>query len=222
MHTQFQEVVSLADKTDSVYGMICEIVRRETLYLRHYMGQVLSQTDERNIGIVQVSVPELGWTTGDIAPWCYPRQRHSMSVPEIGEWVEVYFLNGDRNRPVYIANCGELSKDDNKYCIPEWYTGDPKLRVIYQSPTSGKGIKLDDTQNIMTIDSENIVMIDGSTEPFVLGTQLENYLKNLVDTELNAHTHQYVDTPVGPSMTNPPSKAMTAPTGILSTKIKGQ
>lgn len=205
-----------------MYGMICEIVRQETIYLRHYIGQVLSSVDELNIGMVQVSVPELGWETSDVAPWCYPRQRHSMTVPEVGEWVEVYFLNGDRNRPVYISNCGEMKTDDNKNCIPEWYTGDPKVRVLYQSPLSKKGIKLDDTQGIMTVDADNIVFIDGSVEPFVLGTQLETYLKNLVTMEINIHTHPYTDTPVGPSVTGPPSAPMTAPSGILSAVIKGQ
>lgn len=204
----------MADKTDSVYGMIVEIVRQETLYLRHYMGQVLSQTDELNIGMVQVSVPELGWTTSDLAPWCYPRQLHSMSVPEVGEWVEVYFLNGDMNRPVYITNCTELKKDDNKNCVPEWYVGDPKLRVIYQSPLSKKGIKLDDTQNILTIDEENIVLIDGSTEPYVLGNKIVTYLTNqigLLNTALGAKLDGS-GTPGG----------LSAPTDILSTKIKGQ
>lgn len=212
----------MADKTDSVYGMIVEIVRQETLYLRHYMGQVLSQTDELNIGMVQVSVPELGWTTSDLAPWCYPRQLHSMSVPEVGEWVEVYFLNGDMNRPVYITNCTELKKDDNKNCVPEWYVGDPKLRVIYQSPLSKKGIKLDDTQNILTIDEENIVLIDGSTEPYVLGNKLNTFLTNMITAEIAFHTHPYVDTPIGASTTGPPSGPFTSPSDILSTKIKGQ
>lgn len=212
----------MADKTDSVYGMIVEIVRQETLYLRHYMGQVLSQTDELNIGMVQVAVPELGWTTSDLAPWCYPRQLHSMSVPEVGEWVEVYFLNGDMNRPVYITNCTELKKDDNKYCVPEWYVGDPKLRVIYQSPLSKKGIKLDDTQNILTIDEDNIVLIDGSTEPYVLGDKLNTYLTNFINTIFNLHTHIVTDPVSGPLTSTPPAPTGTAPSDILSTKIKGQ
>jgi len=212
----------MADKTNSLYGMICEIVRQETIYLRHYIGQVLSNTDEENIGCVQVAIPELGWTTEEESPWCYPRERHAMSVPLVGEWVEVYFLSGNIDKPVYIGNCGEMKKDDNKNCIPEWFDGYPETRVIYQSPNSKKGIKLNETDGIMTIDSDEIELIDGSEEPFVLGDKLESYLTDFINNAFNLHTHPYVDTPVGASVTSPPSVSATAPTDILSEKIRGQ
>lgn len=211
----------MADKLNSLYGQICEIVRQETLYLRHYIGQVISNTDSLDIGMVQVAVPEFGWTDQDNAPWCYPRQLHAMSVPIVGEWVEVYFLSGDINKPVYIGLCNEMRKDDNTRCIPPWYKGDPKTRVILQSPSSGKGIKIDDTTKELLIDAENILLIDKSTEPFVLGTQLNTFLTSLeanmttnygaIATAINALSPgSYVPTPP------------VAPTGILSTKIKGQ
>jgi len=213
----------LADKTNSLYGMIVEIVRQETLYLRHYIGQVLSNTDELNIGMCQVSIPELGWTTADLAPWCYARQAHKMSVPIVGEWVEVYFLNGDRNRPVYIEMCTEMKNEsDNKNCIPFDYSGDVKKHIIFQSTESKKGIMLDDTQKLMSIDSEKIEFIKGSTEPFVLGNQLNTFLTNMITAEIAVHTHPYTDTPIGPSVTGPPSSPFTSPSGILSTVIKGQ
>ena len=212
----------MADKTNSMYGMICEIVRQETIYLRHYLGQVLAQTDELNIGMIQVSVPELGWTTADLAPWCYPRHLHSMCVPEVGEWVEVYFLGGDRNRPVYMGFCNEMKKDDSTYNIPVWYTGDPTMRVLYQSPTSGKGIKLNDTSGEMLIDAGTLVLLEGSTEPFVLGTQLNTFLSNLVNTTFNTHTHIVTDPISGPLVSSAPTPTGTAPSGILSTVIKGK
>lgn len=225
----------MADKTNSLYGQIKDIIFQETIYLRHYIGQVISQNDEDNAGCVQVAVPELGWSSADVAPLCYPRQRHSMSIPEAGEWVEVYFINGDMNRPVYLGNCGEMKKDDGKYCIPEWYTGDQKMRVLYQSPTSGNGIKLDDTTGEMNIeaekkvtikasdivlDSETIMMIDGSTEPFVLGTKLSTWISTFVTTIFNVHTHSYVNIAV-PSTSGVPVPVGVSPTDILSTVIKG-
>lgn len=223
MLLQLQEVHSLADKTNSLYGMIAEIVRQETLYLRHYPGQVLSNTDELNIGMCQVSVPELGWDTADLSPWCYPRQAHKMSVPKVGEWVEVYFLSGDINRPVYLEMCNEMrTESDNKRCVPEWYTGDPKKHIIFQSPISKKGIMLDDTTKMLSIDSENIEFIIGSTEPFVLGNQLNTFLTDLVNTTFNTHTHIVTDPVSGPLTTSAPTPTGTAPSGILSTKIKGQ
>jgi hypothetical protein len=209
----------LADKTNSLYGMICEIVRQETIYLRHYQGKVLSNIDDLNIGMCQISVPELGWIESDISPWCKPRQLHRLSVPAIGEWVEVYFLAGDRNRPVYIEMCNEKKTEDNKYCIPADYVGDPKLHIIFQSPESKKGIMLDDTAKMMSIDSENIEFIKGSMEPFVLGNQLNTFLTNFCTTFFNAHVHTST-APGNP--TSAPTVLGLAPSGILSTKIKGQ
>lgn len=204
----------MADKTNSLHGQICDIILEETLYLRHYIGQVLSQSDELNIGMVQVAIPELGWDTADTASWCYPRQSHRMSVPEIGEWVEVYFMNGDRNRPVYLEACCELKTDDNRYSVPKKYPGNPRFRVIYQSPFSGAGIWLDDDQKTFTLDADNIVLGEGGTEPFVLGTLLNSYLSNLV-TALNTALGTKLD---GTGTTG----TLTAPSGILSTTIKGK
>lgn len=220
------EEVSLADKNNSLYGEICDIIFEETLYLRHYIGQVLSNTDELNIGMVQVSVPELGWADQSTAPWCAPRQRHSMTIPEVGEWVEVYFMAGDCNRPVYLEMCNDLKKGDNSFCVPSWYKGNPKLRIIYQSPVSQKGIKLDDTQGILTIDAEKLIeLFAGSSEPFVLGTKLNTWISNFITTIFNMHTHVFTGTVSGATCagtTNPPLPTGTAPTDILSTKIKGQ
>lgn len=195
--------------------MICEVVRQETLYHRHYIGQVLSNTDELNIGMCQVAVFDLGWETADLAPWCYPRQSHKMSVPKVGEWVEVYFLSGDRNKPVYLEMCNEMrTESDNKRCVPDWYTGDPKRHIIFQSPDSKKGIVLDDTQKKMIIDFEALEFIEGSTEPYVLGNQLNTYITTLIGT---------INTALGTKLdgTGAPG-ALTPPSGILSTKIKGQ
>jgi hypothetical protein len=202
--------------------MICEIVRQETLYHRHYIGKVLSNVDELNIGMCQVAVYELGWDTADLAPWCYPRQAHRMSVPEVGEWVEVYFLSGDRNKPVYMEMCNEMVKEsDNKRCIPDAYLGDPKKHIIFQSPTSKKGIMLDDTTKMMSIDSENIEFIIGSVEPFVLGNQLNTFLTNLesnMTTNYGAIATAINALAPGSYTPTPP----VAPSGILSTVIKGQ
>lgn len=213
----------MADKNDSLYGQICEIVRQQTIYLRHYLGQVTARTDDLNIGMVQVSVPELGWMSQDEAPWCYPRQLHSLSVPEVGEWVEVYFLNGDMNKPVYIGLCNEMKKEDSTYCIPSWYTGDPTLRIVYQSPKTKKGICLNETDGEMLIDADTITLIDKSTEPFVLGTKLNSWLTNFVTSIFNSHTHLVtVDPSTHAGATVTPLPIGTAPTDILSTKIMGK
>lgn len=211
----------MADKTDTIYGVICEIVRQETVFLRHYIGEVLSQSDDLNIGMVQVSIPELGWVDGDTAPWCYPRQHHGMSVPEVGEWVEVYFLSGDQNKPVYMGVCNEMRRPDGSRCVPSWFTGNPKQRVIFQSPVSETGILVDEDTKQLFITAKDlqllgstITLTEGGTEPFVLGTQLMTFLTTLV-TGINSALASKANG-AGSSGT------LVAPSGILSTKIMGK
>jgi len=88
------------DRTRDELGIIRWIIEQETVYLRHYIGQVFSNDDSEKKGRVLVNVPELGWFTQAEAAWCWPRQLHGLTVPIPGEWVEVYFINGNRNRPV--------------------------------------------------------------------------------------------------------------------------
>lgn len=133
------------DATFTLYGEIAEIVRRETRYLRHYWGEVLRVDDPKRKGRVLASVPELGWNTQATGVWCQSRDRHSMVVPEIGERVEVYFMGGDRDRPVYLGTAHEIGDQ-----TPADYM--PKTAVIWQDPKSGASITFNGITKIMTID----------------------------------------------------------------------
>jgi hypothetical protein len=210
----------LADKTNSLYGEICEIVREETLYLRHYIGQVLDVNDEENRGMVKVSVIELGWDNASIAPWCSPRQLNALTVPEVGEWVEVYFISGDMNRPVYLGNVCEMRNSNQRYNIPDFYKGDANRKIIYQSTKSKKGIYIDNTEKKTVIDFEKleaigkeIQLLEGS-EPFVLGQKLNQYLTQIVST-INTALASKLDGGGSPGTLQPPQN-------ILSQVIKGK
>jgi len=53
--------------------IIREIILNETLYLRHYWGEVKDNNSLASIGLkgyVKATVPEIGWNTSDKAPWC--------------------------------------------------------------------------------------------------------------------------------------------------------
>jgi hypothetical protein len=148
-----------------------------------------------------------------------------MIVPEKGEWVEVYFMNGDMNKPVYLAICNELKRDDNTYTVPEWYTGDPKVRVLYQSPVTKKGIKLDESSGDMLLDSDTVTLIVESTEPFVLGNNLKTWAEGVDDAISALSTWAQTGTGAGgsiPKFLNTPPIETTFPANALSTKIKGQ
>jgi hypothetical protein len=184
-------------------GVIAEVVRRETRYLRHYMGQVLSNEDELGRGRVLCSVPELGLDTQDKAPWCWPRYRHSQSTPKVGEWVEVYFMGGDPDRPVYLGGLGEL-KDQ----VPPSYSG-PRVHVLFEHPEGEMAIRHESGQ----------LKIGAADKSFVLGEDLVTFLNDLASA-LTLHVHTGVTT--GPGSSGPPGSSFSGPSGVLSGKIKGE
>jgi hypothetical protein len=102
------------DKTRTIRGMIQEIVIQETRYIRHYVGKVVDTGDDTNKGRVKVIIPYLGWLSPSQAPWCFPRDKHSMIVPKVDEWVEVYFIGGHKDHPVYLGIAGEMKNQITK------------------------------------------------------------------------------------------------------------
>ena len=142
------------DQQKDELSIIRTIIYRETRYLRHYLGKVLVNQDEVAKGRVCAQIPELGFglsAAGDdptTGLWCWPRDRHSMDVPNVGEWVEVYFMAGDPRRPVYLGQASELTGNE-----PAAFDGNPSTRIIFQDPVSGDHIKY----NAETGDLEAIV-----------------------------------------------------------------
>ena len=133
------------DNSRTFTGLIREIVRSSVKYIRHYIGEVADNEDTLNLGRVLIIIQELGWDTKDKGSWAFPRDKHSMSVPKIGDWVEMYFINGDPNLPVYMGIANEI-----KDMVPENYTGNVKEHILFESPgnvqkivnQSGKPIRL--------------------------------------------------------------------------------
>ena len=125
------------DLTRTARGAIEQIVREETRYLRHYFGTVLRNDDELNRGRVLASVPELGWNTEDQGAWCFPRQTHALSVPAIGEIVEVYFMAGHPDRPVYLGMPADFTGN-----LPSSYSS-PSTHIVFEDPTDKTLIRWD-------------------------------------------------------------------------------
>jgi hypothetical protein len=92
----------------TIYGIIKEIVRLETIFLRHYSGKVLDVMDELKRGRIQVALYELNWVNQATAPWCNPRYIQGIRIPKVGDWVEVYFMNADAHRPVWLGQAGHV------------------------------------------------------------------------------------------------------------------
>lgn len=134
----------------TLYGLIQEIIEKETKYLRHYYGQVINNIHLSRQGFVQVRVPTLGWERIDQTPFCRPRDKHSMDVPGLGEWVEVYFMEGNRDTPAYLGNCPELYPIPPATAVPRAYDGNPTTHVLYESPIRKDSIAHDDLLSWLT------------------------------------------------------------------------
>ena len=135
-------------------SILRRIVRNETIWLRHYVGKVLNNDCStapglQMSGMIQVAIYDLGLDTADIGIWCFPRDKNSLITPAIGDWVEVYFINGDRNRPVYMGTAHEISGQ-----IPENYDGQATTQVIFESNGNSAHITMDELANILEIGSD--------------------------------------------------------------------
>ena len=211
-----------------IYGELVKVVREQTTYLRHYSGQVIDNLDPLNKGRVKANIPELGFISKDLSVWCNARQGHGMSVPKINSWVEVYFLNGNPEFPVYLALDSKVAEN-----IPSSYTGDVKQHVLFEDPNNSSGVILyDGNGKELTLlkSGEKITMLEG-TESFVLGDTLKTELQKNIDalTQLQADFAAWV---VAPNDGGAALKAVVSAgfgasslaslTSILSDDIKGK
>ena len=158
-----------------LYDLLVKIVERETRYLRAYVGKVLSTDDDQQKGRVLAVVAGLGWVGQDKAAWCWPRDKHGISVPAVGEYVEVSFLNGDGNWPFYRGLAGEVAG-----MVPAAYAGDPALHVLFQDPATGDSIQYDERTGR--------IAVLGNGDNLVTYSALAAVFSSLA-TWLNAHVH---------------------------------
>lgn len=154
---------------NDLYYMIKDIIKEETLYLRHYIGQVVNNIDPLRKGRLFVTIPDLGLILPSTAIWCFPRQGSGMSIPAIGSYIEIYFINGDRTKPVYLYPASEIA--DN---IPVKYDGNPTTNVIWEDANiPANNIKFDGI-------TQQLTFLDG-VESYVKGDTFKIELQKLVN-----------------------------------------
>ena len=110
------------------------LILTETLWLRHYIGkvEVVENKDDKGKGMLKVSVEALS-ITKENGLWCFPRDKNSMSLPKQGDFVEIYFINGDQHTPVYMGGANEMDG------MPPKNYKDEKTHVLFEDPESDKG-----------------------------------------------------------------------------------
>jgi hypothetical protein len=208
--------------SNDLYALIKEIILHETIFLRHYICEIFSVTDPLQKGRIQVLLRDIGFETGDVGIWAWPRQGNAMSLPSVGDWAEVYFINGDSGRPVYLFPASEIGGN-----TPGKFDGLPSTHVLFQDPvdtvnyiTFKSGLGLYDMFGKLKINTlvGTIDMLK-ATSRFVLGDQLDTWINSTLMTWLVNHTHTF--TGAGVVGAPPPTPPLVAPTGYLSDDIKG-
>ena len=110
---------------DTLIGLFEKIVTPYFKYAVPRLGKVVDRNDKE--GRVLVLIPSLGWDTKDKGAWCFPTDKKSLTVPEIGDYVLVEWVDQNPDIPIYRGISGNM-KDQ----IPENYDGDPKTNILFE------------------------------------------------------------------------------------------
>jgi hypothetical protein len=117
----------MSNRRNDEYGEILQVISEETKYFKQYEGKVLDTGDELNKGRVKISVPELGWFLPTESPWVDAEYfGRGCIVPKVDDWVVVYFIAGNVNRPRYRSRTSALTGS-----TPESYMG-PETVILYE------------------------------------------------------------------------------------------
>jgi len=198
-----------------LYEIIRDMIHTEMTYYKHYIGKVMSNTDPDKEGKVLITIPELEWDN-NIQIWASPRMGNSMSLPKVNAYVEVYFMNGDSARPVYLHGCTEMTGQ-----VPSQFNGIPSTNLLFQNPMMSTSYLKEQNG---TYDMKGVkVNLLNATDKFVLGDKLDTWITNTLLTFANTHVHKVItlgaDTSTSVAATA--SQTLTAPSAYLSDTIKG-
>ena len=144
-------------------SLIETLIWERTKYFRSYIGKVVDVQDPLGRGRVLVQVPELGWNTNASAAWCWSRDLHGLKVPEVGEWVEVHFVAGNPDQPVYLGQAAEIQEQK-----PAAYDG-PTTKVLYQDPKTGFYVKHDQDADLLDLNGENTMVTHAALDAALQG-----------------------------------------------------
>lgn len=188
------------ERTD--IDIIKRIILEETLFLRHYIGQVINIVDPEFKGKIQVKIPDLmtDFSSGDNSGfWCVPRDKNAITNPKLKDWVEVYFVNGNLNFPVYMGIANEM-----RDMLPTNFDGNATTHILFESPENKIHLKYDEIVNILEIGNNNFLEAARKTDATLSNSSLDStfwsFIDNLVSI-FNAHTHAGVTTGGGVSGT---------------------
>jgi len=200
--------------------VVIRIIQDELIWYKHYIGKVLNLNDPKKKGRILVGILDLGCFTADIGFWCWPRDKNGIITPKVNDWVEVYFMNGNRDMPVYLGIASEMAN-----MLPKNYDGKSTTQIIFESNNKNFFVKYDEEKIKISIEHKKFhINYDGNKDELEIGSNTflsaarkgdkiksNSVLDNAFFTFLSTHTHSGVTT--GPGISGPPSTP-PAPTSL--------
>ena len=200
-----------------------------------YLAKVIDNNDPNKYGRIKIYIEVLMWgLKPDMYPWAYPDTALSSFIPEIGDFVWIFFEDEDKQtfkKPFYQNVLQFESLNTQNKSIGSMTGSYPDLKYIWLKNGVSIALNSNQTEASISVGSAEIyinpsgeVHIKGSSgtlESSVLGETLKTTLEKLID-EINKIT---VQTAVGPSSTPKNALEFTAiktldVPKILSKKVK--
>lgn len=168
------------NRRDDEFGEILQVIADETRFFKQYEGKVLDTGDELTKGRVRIQIPELGWMLPTESPWVDPEYfGRGCIVPNVDDWVVVYFISGDMTRPRYRSRTSAIAGS-----TPESYTGVEK-KVLFDDGTTV--IVYDDDAKELSITGPSKIIVSGDA------IELNGHDKKLVThAELDAALQTFI------------------------------
>jgi len=196
----------MANSYDEIVGMIRKIVLDVVRYNVPRLGIVSQVIDNVGKARILVLIPSLGWDTDDTGAWCGVIEKNGLITPNVGDYVIIQFVDGDRDLPVYMGKATYM-----KNMLPDAYTNE-NLQILFENRKRNFSIRYNETNEVLSIGEGN--------ESFLKGDTFDTWLTNILKTVFDAHVHTGVTTGAGTS--GPPAAGLTTPTNHLSDRIKGE
>lgn len=140
-------------KQNDITDIIEKIIIKSTLYMRHYDGKVVEVKNPdltTQEGAVKVVIYTLGWYPDEKGCWVYPRFTNSLYTPKAGDILDIGFMEGNPNRPVYYGKTNEYNIN-----LPKSYDGKTTTQVIFEDTKNQIRDVFDESNNERNIGKTN-------------------------------------------------------------------
>lgn len=218
----------MSNTYEDLVTMIGKIIKDMTRFYVPRLGYVSKINDSLNRGRILVHIASLGWDTDDKGAWCFPKDKQALITPNVGDYVLVEFLDGDRDFPVYSGIATQM-----KDMLPTSYESE-KSQVIFENRDKDFSVLYKEDTKQYLIDegqSDSTIEIGSADESFIKGDTAKTELQKNIDALTQLQTDFTSWTPVAMDGGAALKAIISAGFGlsplaslanILSEKIKGE